>query len=98
MYRLHRAARGFVGPHAVQCRSRDDVRVVDPIAVAVEGTVVHDDRLVADEDVGARRGVEKDPDAAPPAFQRVPAERMATPCPGDSGCEAFGGYLFVLNN
>src|SRR2546428_2581352 len=89
MYRPHHTADRFVGPHAVEHGSRDDVRVVHPIAVAVEGAVVHDDRLVTDDNAGARRGVEKDPDAIA-ALKDVPHELIAARERGEDSGEGVG--------
>src|SRR2546427_29451 len=64
--RPHRIAQHSPERDAVRpgSRPRDDIRVVHPVAVAVEAAVVDHDRAVAHEGVRSCRGVENQPDVA----------------------------------
>src|SRR3989449_4225713 len=63
----------------------DDVRVGHAVAVAIEATVVHDDVLVAHENVRPRGHVEREAEITGVALQAVSDERVAA---GESREEA----------
>ena len=73
MYPPDRAADHFSERDAVRHgpSPRDDIGVVHPVAVAVEGAVVDYDGAVTHQGVSACRGVEKQPDVARVSLQAV---------------------------
>ena len=95
MYCPDRAAHRFSERDAVRhgSRTRDDVGFIHPVAVAVEGAVIDHNGTVADQGVGACRGVQDEPDLAPVPLQivsdegvpaREPCEYSSVPSAGHS--------------